>query len=707
MKENGALRASIISLAEARGAYIIVSSKGSVSDTALKNRKNAMIEALADTPSAAGLHVDFYDRRRIASWVNQHPGLIPWVRSRIGLPLAGWRPYEDWSSSPSVADESYFTDDHIRLVGKHFKETGGINAVGGINKLREILSKPKGAIRLVGLSGVGKTRLAQALFDKTIGENALNSDLAVYTDLAEGPDPVPLELLGRIQNLGQKCILIVDNCGVELHRKLVARMKNIQTDISILTIEYDISDDEPESTDTFKLEPASSNIIEKIIERRYPHLTGPEIRTISEFSEGNSRVALALAETSKEGEALVNLQDSKLIKRLFQQNHEENPALLRAAKVCALVYSFDGETLEGDEAELPILAALAEQSVSEMHAHVAELCRRQPVQKHSKWRALLPHALAHKLAKQALQDIPLEILKKKFTDIAPERMFKSFSRRLGCLHDSPQAQAIMEGWLAEGGRLAEIEKLDHAGMIILKNLAPINPDAVLKSIQKTIERTDALFDAQYSHRSEIISLLRSLAYEEKSFNEAVALIAEFTGPGAESNNMDDAINVFKSLFYIYLSGTHAPAEQRTKFLKNLAQSQYKNYHAQVMSALDAMLECVHFSSSYGFEFGTHKSVSKKCFGLDSTDHEMDHRHVDHRLTARREVFVVFAQPAVFSKPAEGAFHHPSFWQEHKAFGLIRALDDLQANPTVRTKPEQPRGQGNPYTRYRPKSNAVE
>ena len=33
---------------------------------------------------------------------------------------------------------------------------------------------------------------------------------------------------------------------------------------------------------------------------------------------------------------------------------------------------------------------------------------------------------------------------------------------------------------------------------------------------------------------------------------------------------------------------------------------------------------------------------------------MNHRHVDHRLAARREVFIVFTQPSVFSKPAEGA-----------------------------------------------------
>ena len=64
------------------------------------------------------------------------------------------------------------------------------------------------------------------------------------------------------------------------------------------------------------------------------------------------------------------------------------------------------------------------------------------------------------------------------------------------------------------------------------------------------------------------------------------------------------------------------------------------------------------------------------------NHEMD-----HRLTAGREVFVVFAQPTVFAKPTKGAFHHPPFWQKHEAFGLIRALDDRRANPAAGTKPE--------------------
>lgn len=605
MRPGGALRASIIALGEAGGAYIIVSSTGSVSDTALSTRRNAMAKAVADTPAAAGLHLDFYDRRRVSSWVNQHPGLIPWVRSRVGLPLSGWRPFEDWSSSPGAADEAYFTDDHVRLVSTRLKDTNGLSAIDGINKVREILSQPKGSVRLVGLSGVGKTRMVQALFDETVGAGALDKRLAVYTDLSDGPDPVPQELQAHIHNLDQRCILIVDNCGIDLHRKLVARMKNAKTGISLITIEYDISDNEPENTDTFKLEPSSSEIIEKIIARRYPALTNPEIRTIANFSEGNSRVALALAETAQHGGSLANLQDSDLIERLFRQNRQDSPALLRAAKVCSLVYSFDGETVEGDEAELPLLAALAEQTVSEFHGHVAELHRRQLVQKRSKWRALLPHALAHKLAKQALQDIPAQTLRQKLSDIAPERLLKSFSRRLGCLHESPEAQAIVGQWLGSGGRLENVESLCDLDMVLLDNVAPVNPHAVMAAIRSAAKRCADFFSESNPHRRETVDLLRSLAYDAQAFDEAVECIAKFARVVTKSNNNSEAINVFNSMFYIYLSGTHAPPQQRADFLMKLARGD-NEAHAMVLSALNAMLECSHFMSSYGFEFGTRK-----------------------------------------------------------------------------------------------------
>jgi len=83
----------IAELAAETGAYIIISSSGSTADSALKNRRAAMAEAVKDIADAAKLHLDFYDRNRIASWVRDHAGLIPWVRSRIGKSVPGWRSY--------------------------------------------------------------------------------------------------------------------------------------------------------------------------------------------------------------------------------------------------------------------------------------------------------------------------------------------------------------------------------------------------------------------------------------------------------------------------------------------------------------------------------------------------------------------------------------------------------------------------------------
>src|SRR4051812_8241402 len=50
IKPHGVVRPSIVELAAASGAYIIVSANGSTSDTALTSRRNAMAEAVKDLP---------------------------------------------------------------------------------------------------------------------------------------------------------------------------------------------------------------------------------------------------------------------------------------------------------------------------------------------------------------------------------------------------------------------------------------------------------------------------------------------------------------------------------------------------------------------------------------------------------------------------------------------------------------------------------
>lgn len=604
MKPTGVLRPSIIELGKVGGAYIIVSSKGTVSNTGLSARRNAMSGAIQGIPEIQGLHLDFYDRTRLATWVNQNPGLVPWVLLRTGRALSGWKPYQDWSSSPSPIETEYLLDNGVRLVGTQLANRDGLAALEGIERVRQTLSGENGVVRLVGLSGVGKTRFVQALFDSRIGAHGLAPTSAVYTDIADGPDPLPLDLVTRLQDLNQKCVLIVDNCGAELHRKLSAKVRNGKSGISLITVEYDISDDEPEGTEVFKLEPASAEVIDRILKLKHPQLSSPERQTIASFSEGNSRVALVLADTASTGESLAGLKDGELFKRLFRQRNEENPALLKAAKVCSLVYSFDGEALSGDGAELPILASLAGQSVDDFYGHVAELHRRQLVQKRSKWRAFLPHALAHRLAKQALEDIPLQHIKEHFTQNVPDRLLLSFSRRLGQLHESEAAQTLAKSWLEPGGWISATETLNPLGLAVFENIAPINPDAVFLAIRAALGRVDQN-ETEGPLGEKLAQLLRSLAYDAAHFKEATRLIGSLVS-GEPSTSSSDAAHVFKSLFFIYLSGTHATADQRAELLGELAASGSVRDQALALSGLDAMLETGHFSSMYSFDFGSRK-----------------------------------------------------------------------------------------------------
>jgi hypothetical protein len=197
------------------------------------------------------------------------------------------------------------------------------------------------------------------------------------------------------------------------------------------------------------------------VERRYPHLSQIDARTIAEFSGGNARVALALASRIEKSETVAGLNEEELFKRLFQQRHDPDPSLLLVAQSCSLVYSFDGETFEGTEAELPILGSLIGKSTDEMYAGVAELKQRDLVQARAKWRAVLPHAVANRLAKRALQTIPPAKVKSVLVDNAPERILRSFSRRLGYLDDSKEGAEHREGVACarrSAQRLAELHR---------------------------------------------------------------------------------------------------------------------------------------------------------------------------------------------------------------------------------------------------------
>lgn len=600
MKPKGLLRPVIEELAAASGSYIIVSSNGSTSDLALTSRRKSMAAAVAGSPNASKLHLEFYDRNRVASWVRDHAGLIPWVRARIGRAFRGWQAYGGWSLVPANADHSYLLDDKARIKTVRKDDADGLTAVEGINRIRDALRSPGQVVRLVGLSGVGKTRLAEALFDPTSGTNALDQSLAIYTDTGFEPDPQPRGLASDLIASGTRAIVVIDNCPPETHRQVadVARMPG--STIGVITIEYDIKDDKPEGTDVFSLETSSLPLIEKLVRGRYPDISQIDARTIAEFSDGNARIALALASTVKHSETISGLTNAELFTRLFQQRHAHDANLLQMAEACSVVYSFQGVDLKGDNAELPVLGRLIGKTALEIHAAAAELGRRSLLQQRREWRAVLPHAIANQLAKRALENIPYAAIEAEIVNGRSERLLRSFSRRLGYLDDSKQAQDIVRGWLSKDGRLSDILNFGEQDRAMFENVAPVLPEATLAALERVFGNTDRLTLLRGGH---FIRLLHSLAYDPPLFERAVRLLATFATVLDEGSFDGEAIRAATPLFYPAFSGTVTPLPMRLAVAERLLKSDKSVEQHLGIQALDALMKSNNFTPYGRFEFG--------------------------------------------------------------------------------------------------------
>lgn len=600
MRPKGVIRPVIQQLADESGAYIIVSSTGSTTDSALRSRQNALREALGGVVNADQLHTNFYDRTLLATWVRRHPGLITWVKERVGRTLVGWRPYSAWSGVIEGVDAEYLLDDKLRLhLGRH-RDAPGQSVAHAIDELRDELAQAGKIMRLVGLSGVGKTRLVQALFDARIGSRPLPPSLAVYTNLSDDPDPQPIGLASDLIANRARAILIVDNCPPDLHRRLSDLCSGQTSTVSVLTVEYDVRDDQPEGTQVVTLDTSSAELIEKLIQRRYPYLSQVNARTIAEASGGNARIAIALAETVKRSDTIAGLSNDELFQRLFRQRQDPNNDLLLAAQACSLVYSFEGETLTGEEAELPRLALLAGQAAVETYRHVGELIRRDLVQQRGVWRAVLPHAIANRLAARALEETPYDLIYQQLIKGGTERLARSFSRRLSFLHDHPKAIAIVEKWFAPDGLLGDVATLNDLGRAMFKNVAPVLPEAALTALERVGScHPDVAPMVWRLHRS----LIRSLAYDAPLFERCAQVLARAATQSTEEREAKEVSDTFTSLFPIYLSGTHATIEQRLSMIERLLKSGEIQVLTLGLAALDKALQATHFSSGYRFEFG--------------------------------------------------------------------------------------------------------
>lgn len=587
MKDSlGNIRQCISSLSEKGGAYIIVSSAEDLTSITKKPRINEMKSILSEN-KLTNIKVDFYDCGAIASWTRKYPSLICWVNQKNGKNTSGWTSYENWSD-PSNEENTYLFDNNITLLTTTTNDK--LNVIEGISKIRSILNVEKNVVRLAGLSGVGKTRFAQALFDESIGRDALNKEMVIYGDISNSLAPEPLPFIQYLITLKKRLVVIIDNCTIQLHNQLTKLCQRKESKLSLLTIEYDVRDDDNVDSYNFMLSPTSSDLLKKLLIRDFSELSPINIENIVSNSEGNFRIAIYLAKSLLRNGNTRLLNSYELLERLFYQGREVDKCLMQVAQVCSLVYSFDIRMKPVNE-EISILSNLISVEEVTLYSCVEELYRRQIIQKRGYMRAILPHALANRLAKEFLEFYPIENLLDKFNK--SERLSLSFFRRLKYLFDCHKADFIANNFLDKlsdadiiNASENELEKIKCATLVV--------PDTMIRRLRRLNKVGMFNISKEFDNWISIVSFL---AYEEKNFSDSIQLL--ITIIKSKRNNINpnnnDYRNYLYGFFHIYLSNTCATLETRLKTITEMLESEELELYELGLKLINELLQCGTFT----------------------------------------------------------------------------------------------------------------
>lgn len=603
MLDKGKLKTVILDLLYKKGAYIIVSGKDDCSDRMLSSRLLGMKSAIEGVPNSENLLLDFYGRDRLSAWLRQFPGVALWVRYRLGKPLSGWQPFGNWTATPSDKDDEFLLDDHPCVIDLNSQKKEPISIADGIKLTREKLRRVGTAVRITGLSGVGKTRFAQALFEDDVCEDSLPGASVIYADLGDDLRPTASELFAYLIANDFSNYVILDNCPPDVHRKLQKQVTSNQAKLSLLTIEYDISDDRPEETDVIHIEPSSKETASKLIQKRFPFLGRVNADRISVFSGGNARIAIALASRVSADETLSNFSDEELFLKLFNQRKGSTDSLLESAEILSIVYSFNISPSEFND-ELSVLSMIGGLDRRNLNRNHTELLQRQLSQQRGNWRAVLPHALANRLARRALQNIHPDQINSELFKRKNLRLFKSCAHRLGYLHNFDPARQLALTWIKAGGPFYNIALCDAEVLTALSHIAPVFPDVLLTIIEEASK--DPNFCSRKNKNFLIfVRLLRKIAYEDQSFDQAAKLILRFAATEKADEKNNSISSQLSSLFSLYLSGTQATPTKRHAFVKRLLISSDQRKLEIAHDIFQTAFEASHWTSFGGFEFGAH------------------------------------------------------------------------------------------------------
>jgi len=533
-----------------------------------------------------------YTINQIMGFAERFPSLVAWLK---GYP-SECLPYQKWAENSDVSNpKTFFADEQRKKI---------------IEEIRKKLRTPEGhtpIFRIIGLSGLGKTRLAF----ETLSSHDLKNKV-IYIK-AESFKNSPLFHTLLIED-SLEAVIVVDECSLEDHEHFVRHFSKRGSRLALVTISHEIGS---VSTPTlqYRLGPLSKDGIKEILSKEIMGLPQEVTNRLADFADGYPRIAMLLAENYISGlssrEDILTVNDETLINRLIAGKLDPSSDWFRKTKKVLMGLSlFEKVGYKGDlccEAEW--VADLIKVDWDEFQQVVREQKQRGIIQGEY-YVYVTPFPLAVYLLREWWETYGNSKDFEDFIKSIPKDfrldMLDRFISRLPFITSAKPGRNLVKQLLSKEGPFADGSFLKtEIGSKFFSNLTEANPELALHCLKRTIGTwsKEQLLEFKTGRRAIVWALEKIVVWRELFADAARLLLA--LGEAENESYANNASGVFADLFspaWGLVSPTEAPPEERFPVLLEAINSDSIERKKLALRAFRSALQWGGFTRMVGAEY---------------------------------------------------------------------------------------------------------
>lgn len=528
--------------------------------------------------------IEIYDAAKIEGWVNKHISAIVAVLNWVGRPLErGLKTWSDWSHQGEYKRFSFIADEDRKAA---------------VDSIKPLLNVPGKCARIVGLSGLGKSRLAFEAF-RDVDELDDFSKRVVFVDACA--NPAILGLVTDWVQCGLEGIIVVDNCDISLHEKIRREIQRSDSKLSVLTLDYNF--DRASQTVFIQLKQLPDENIKQMLVPVYGEQISDLDRIVS-FAQGFPQMAVLLADARLENEPeMGRLTDDDLAHKMLWGGRAHDEKDEKILKGCALFDRFGLDDEASPEYEF-IARKVVEVGADEFYDCVKRFEERGIIDRRGRFAKLVPKPLAIRLAaewwRRTRPQKQMELIESEM----PGALVESFCDQVSRLDFLPEVKALTEELCGPHAPFGQAEViLSNRGSRLFRAFVEVNPMATsnaLSNVLKPLSEDDLVSIADDIRRN-LVWALEKLCFHEECFEEAAKSLL-FLASAENESWSNNSTGQFKQLFRPFLSGTEAPPELRIKVIDNALGSGKDTFRKLAVGALEQAIDTHGGSRAIGAEY---------------------------------------------------------------------------------------------------------